>query len=78
MLRSVVGRDANDVDGVVSELVRTRVFERRGTDGWRFRHELFREVAAELARRRCAVTCTRARPTHWSVRRPVSNRIGGW
>lgn len=49
LLRSVVGRDVNDVDGVVSELVRTRVFERRGTDGWRFRHELFREVAAELA-----------------------------
>ena len=49
LLRSVVGRYAKDVDGVVAELVRARVLERRGVDGWRFRHELFREVAAELA-----------------------------
>ena len=49
LLRSVVGPDAEDVDDVVTELVRARVLERRGIDGWRFRHELFREVAAELA-----------------------------
>ena len=49
LLRSVVGRGAEDVDDVVNELVRARVLERRGTDGWRFRHELLREVAAELA-----------------------------
>ena len=49
LLHSVVGRDAQDVDGVVTELVRARVLERRGADGWRFRHELLREVAAELA-----------------------------
>jgi len=49
LLRSVVGHDAEDVDGVVTELVRARVLERRGTDGWRFRHELLREVASELA-----------------------------
>jgi len=49
LLRSVVGRDAKDIDDVVTELVRARVLERRGTDGWRFRHELLREVAAELA-----------------------------
>jgi class 3 adenylate cyclase/tetratricopeptide (TPR) repeat protein len=49
LLRSVVGRDAKDVDGVVTELVRARVLERRGTHGWRFRHELLREVATELA-----------------------------
>ncbi len=49
LLRSVVGRDAQDVDGVVTELVRARVLERSGTDVWRFRHELLREVAAELA-----------------------------
>jgi tetratricopeptide (TPR) repeat protein len=48
LLRSVVGRDAKDVDYVVNELVGARVLERRGTDGWRFRHELLREVAAEL------------------------------
>jgi class 3 adenylate cyclase/tetratricopeptide (TPR) repeat protein len=49
LLRSVVAQDAGDVDNVVTELVRARVLERRGTDGWRFRHELIREVAAELA-----------------------------
>ena len=49
LLRSVVGLDGNDVDDVVAELVRARVLERRGTHGWRFRHELLREVAAELA-----------------------------
>ncbi|HWT47676.1 MAG TPA: adenylyl cyclase, partial [Mycobacterium sp.] len=42
-------RDTKDVDDVVAELVRARVLERRGTDGWRFSHELLREVAAELA-----------------------------
>jgi class 3 adenylate cyclase/tetratricopeptide (TPR) repeat protein len=49
LLRFVVGHDAIDVDGVVTELVLARVLERRGTEGWRFRHELLREVAAELA-----------------------------
>jgi len=49
LLRSVVGRDAKDVDDVVTKLIRARVLEPRGTDGWRFRHELLREVAAELA-----------------------------
>jgi class 3 adenylate cyclase/tetratricopeptide (TPR) repeat protein len=49
LLRAVVGRDAKDVDDVVNELVQARVLERRGTDGWRFRHELLREVAVELA-----------------------------
>jgi class 3 adenylate cyclase len=49
LLRSVVGTSANNVDEVVTELVRARVLERRGDDRWRFRHELFREVAAELA-----------------------------
>jgi class 3 adenylate cyclase len=50
LLRSVVGTDADvDVDGIVAELVRARVFEDTGDGGWRFRHELQREVAAELA-----------------------------
>jgi class 3 adenylate cyclase/tetratricopeptide (TPR) repeat protein len=49
LLRFVVGPSAKDVDDVVTELVRARVLERSGTDGWRFRHELLREVAAELA-----------------------------
>lgn len=37
-----------DVESVVHELISARVFEPTA-DGWRFRHELFREVAAELA-----------------------------
>jgi hypothetical protein len=49
LLRSVVGPDGKDVDEVITELVRAHVFERRGPDGWRFRHELLREVALELA-----------------------------
>jgi tetratricopeptide (TPR) repeat protein len=49
LLRSVVGRDAKDVDDVVAKLIRARVLEPRATDGWRFRHELLREVAAEVA-----------------------------
>ncbi|MEM6105154.1 adenylate/guanylate cyclase domain-containing protein [Mycobacterium sp. 050272] len=49
LLRSVVGPTNTNVDAVVTELVRARVLERRGDNRWRFRHELFREVAAELA-----------------------------
>ncbi len=49
LLRSVVGHDTKDVDDVVTKLIRARVLEPRGTHGWRFRHELLREVAAELA-----------------------------
>jgi class 3 adenylate cyclase/tetratricopeptide (TPR) repeat protein len=49
LLRSVVGSDAEKVDDIVTELVGARVLERSRTDGWRFRHELLREVAAELA-----------------------------
>jgi class 3 adenylate cyclase/tetratricopeptide (TPR) repeat protein len=48
LLRSVAGDDA-DINDIVAELVRARVLERSGIDGWRFRHELLREVAAELA-----------------------------
>ena len=48
LLRAVVGPDIA-VDEVVAELVKARVIEPSGVDGWRFRHELLREVAAELA-----------------------------
>ena len=48
LLRSVVGRDVPGVDDIVTELVRARVLERIESDGWRFRHELLREVAAEI------------------------------
>lgn len=49
LLRAVVGPDCTVVDEVVDELVSARVLERRGAEGWRFRHELLREVAIELA-----------------------------
>ncbi|MFN8228983.1 MAG: adenylate/guanylate cyclase domain-containing protein [Mycobacterium sp.] len=37
------------LDDVVGELFEARVLEPSGTDGWRFRHELFRDVAAEIS-----------------------------
>ena len=51
LLRTVVesAESGTDVDSVVAELVSAGVFESTGNDHWRFRHELFREVAAELA-----------------------------
>lgn len=51
LLRAVVddGDGAIDVDGVIAELVSARVLVPIGDTGWRFRHELFREVASELA-----------------------------
>lgn len=49
LLRSVAADRTADVDDVVAELVRARVLERSGTHGWRFRHELLRQVATELA-----------------------------
>ncbi|OBG82537.1 adenylyl cyclase [Mycobacterium sp. E802] len=48
LLRAVVGDD-HDTELVVAELVDAQVFETDGVDRWRFRHELLREVAAELA-----------------------------
>ncbi|OMC27828.1 adenylyl cyclase [Mycobacterium sp. GA-1841] len=48
LLRAVVGED-RDAELVVAELVEAQVFETDGIDRWRFRHELLREVAAELA-----------------------------
>ena len=37
------------LDGVLGELEDARVLERWAANGWRFRHELLREVATELA-----------------------------
>jgi class 3 adenylate cyclase len=49
LLFSVVGLSDDEVDDVLDELERAQVLERSGTDTWRFRHELLREVAGELA-----------------------------
>ena len=39
----------DEIDDVSDQLEDALVLEPWGTDGWRFRHELLREVAAELA-----------------------------
>ena len=49
LLQAVSALSADEVDDVVDELEDAQVLEPQGTDAWRFRHELLREVAAELA-----------------------------
>ncbi|HYZ69527.1 MAG TPA: cyclase, partial [Mycobacterium sp.] len=49
LLCSVVELDDEQVDRVIDELEDALVFEPWGPDVWRFRHELLREVASELA-----------------------------
>ena len=48
LLAAVVDLDTDQLNEVIDELQDARVFEPDGTDGWGFRHELLREVAAEL------------------------------
>ncbi|HSS23106.1 MAG TPA: adenylate/guanylate cyclase domain-containing protein [Mycobacterium sp.] len=49
ILCSVVDLSDDEVDDVIDELEDALVLEPCGTGNWRFRHELLREVAAELA-----------------------------
>jgi class 3 adenylate cyclase len=49
LLCSVVGLSDDAVDEAIDELRVARVLEPWATDNWRFRHELLREVASELA-----------------------------
>jgi class 3 adenylate cyclase len=49
LLLTVVDVDESQVDEVIDQLTDTGVFERTGNAHWRFRHELLREVADELA-----------------------------
>jgi class 3 adenylate cyclase len=49
LLCSVVDLSEGEVDDVIDELEDALVLEPSGTSTWRFRHELLREVAAELA-----------------------------
>jgi tetratricopeptide (TPR) repeat protein len=49
LLVAVCDLDEDDVDDVIDELEDAQVLEPQGTGGWRFRHELLREVASELA-----------------------------
>ena len=49
LLLSAVDMPAAEVDEVLGQLVNSRVLEPLEQDSWRFRHELLREVGAELA-----------------------------
>jgi class 3 adenylate cyclase len=49
LLVAVSDLAADDVDDVIEDLEDARVFVACGDGNWRFRHELLREVAAELA-----------------------------
>ena len=49
LLAAVVGLDGDQLDHVIAELEDARVFAPNSADGWSFRHELLRDVAAELA-----------------------------
>jgi class 3 adenylate cyclase/tetratricopeptide (TPR) repeat protein len=49
LLMTVVDLDEQAVDEVVDQLTDAGVLERTGNANWRFRHELLREVADELA-----------------------------
>ena len=49
LLMAVAGLDEDDVEDVIDELEDASVLEPWGSDSWRFRHELLREVAIELA-----------------------------
>ena len=48
-IQAVLHLTEADVDDAIDELEGAQVFEPWGVDGWRFRHELLREVAAEFA-----------------------------
>jgi len=48
-IQAVLDLTEADVDDAIDELEDAQVFEPWGVDGWRFRHELLREVAAEFA-----------------------------
>lgn len=45
---AVCDLDESQIDAVIDELLDALVFEPSGPDGWRFRHELLREVAGEV------------------------------
>lgn len=49
LLGAVLGLEAGHLNQVIKELEDARIFELSGTEGWGFRHELLRQVAAELA-----------------------------
>jgi class 3 adenylate cyclase len=71
MLCSVVDLSDDEVYDVIDELEDALVLEQCGTGNWRFRHELLREVAAELA------PPTVQRGLHAKVADVLSGGVGG-
>ena len=71
LLRAVVDLSDEVLDAALRELEDALVLEPWGFHGWRFRHELLREVAAELA------PVSVRRGLHARVSRRVDRR-GGW
>ncbi|MDT5115538.1 MAG: hypothetical protein QOE30_1277 [Mycobacterium sp.] len=49
LLSSVVDLDKREIDELIEELTRARVFQPIDAGNWRFHHELLREVAAEVS-----------------------------
>ncbi len=49
VLRTVLDSGVDDLNPIIDELCAAKVLSPRGDKRWRFRHELLREVAAELA-----------------------------
>ena len=49
LLSAVVDLDKREIDELLEELTRARVFEPIDAGNWRFHHELLREVAAEVS-----------------------------
>ena len=62
LLLSVVDLPEDEVDAILTDLTEGRVLRRLDDETWRFRHELLREVAAELSTP--------------SLRRKLNGRIG--
>ena len=58
LLCSLVALSEDEVDDIIDELEDALVLEPWGPDGWRFRHELLRELAASWRPRACAGGCT--------------------
>jgi class 3 adenylate cyclase len=71
LLCSVCDFSEDMVDDVIDELEDALVLEPWGTEGWRFRHELLREVAAEL------VPPSVRRELHLKVADALVHGVGG-
>ena len=76
ILRSASDMTAADFDAAIHDLENALVFEPTGTDSWRFRHQLLREVAYDTRRRVCSAFCTVGWPMPSSAIRSI--QTGMW